>query len=264
MENVSTIRKPKFSNKNSALFVTWNICTLDSKSLIEEEVEEDDGDGQDEEERYQLRGCIGNFAPQPIISGLKDYAIIAGTQDPRFPPIKAKDFSRLKVKVSLLEDFTEIPYVPLDKVDKDLDVNNNLDFFYNRPHLSNWEVGVHGIKLKLVLENIASSKSKLSKLFKNHIHKEENNNESNDRVSKKRKYKVYSSTFLPEVASEQGWTKKETIKHLLQKSGFNDKISPFVLDSIRLTTYISTISTLSFNEYKKDLIQYTDKLKSIK
>lgn len=29
----------------------------------------------------------------------------------------------------------------------------------------------------------------------------------------------YHATFLPEVAKEQGWTKEETLKHLIRKAG---------------------------------------------
>lgn len=32
--------------------------------------------------------------------------------------------------------------------------------------------------------------------------------------------RVYSSTYLPGVAQEQGWTKYETLESLVQKSGY--------------------------------------------
>ena len=70
-----------------------------------------------------LRGCIGCFNELPLVEGLRDYAVIAGTKDPRFPPISEAELSGLKCGISLLHSF-----------EKGKDV---LD----------WEVGVHGIRL---------------------------------------------------------------------------------------------------------------------
>jgi len=33
--------------------------------------------------------------------------------------------------------------------------------------------------------------------------------------------RYYRGTFLPEVAKEQGWSKEETLKYLLQKAGIS-------------------------------------------
>ncbi|EXX79922.1 hypothetical protein RirG_000980 [Rhizophagus irregularis DAOM 197198w] len=46
--------EPEFENNQYPLFVTWNIVNH----------------GQ-----TRLRGCIGNFEPLPLHSGLKEYAI---------------------------------------------------------------------------------------------------------------------------------------------------------------------------------------------
>ncbi|KAH0786424.1 AMME syndrome candidate 1 protein-like [Histomonas meleagridis] len=70
-----------------------------------------------------LRGCIGCFNNLPLINGLREYAVIAGTKDPRFSPITESELSGLKCGISLLHSF--------EKVDNVLD----------------WEVGVHGIRL---------------------------------------------------------------------------------------------------------------------
>ena len=50
-----------------------------------------------------------------------------------------------------------------------------------------WEVGVHGISIRFRLGKNA--------------------------------YEEFSATFLPEVASEQGWDVRETMRHLIRKTG---------------------------------------------
>lgn len=70
-----------------------------------------------------LRGCIGTFQPQEIESGVRRFALTAGFQDSRFPPIKASEIPSLEVSVTLLANFT-----PIKKWD-------------------DWTVGDHGLKL---------------------------------------------------------------------------------------------------------------------
>ena len=90
----------KKTNDAYPLFVTWKI-----------------GDS--------LRGCIGNFQPLPLYSGLQEYAVVSGMEDPRFPPISAKEIPDLNVGISLLHTFEK---------GKDC-----LD----------WEVGKHGIDITI-------------------------------------------------------------------------------------------------------------------
>jgi uncharacterized protein (TIGR00296 family) len=70
-----------------------------------------------------LRGCIGCFDPLPLWDGLKEYAITAGMKDHRFSPISARELPQLSCAVSLLHSFEDCA-TPTD-----------------------WEVGVHGIRL---------------------------------------------------------------------------------------------------------------------
>lgn len=72
-----------------------------------------------------------------------------------------------------------------------------------------WEVGIHGIKLF---------------------------------------YKNYSSTFLPEVASEQGWDKKTTLQYLLKKSGSKANFDNVYKD-IKIVRYQSQKDTTTYKEY---------------
>jgi AmmeMemoRadiSam system protein A len=52
----------------------------------------------------QLRGCIGTFAPtQPTIGEeIIRNAVSAGTEDPRFWPVKAEELSELTISVDIL------------------------------------------------------------------------------------------------------------------------------------------------------------------
>lgn len=69
-----------------------------------------------------LRGCIGCFNDLDLLDGLKDYAIIAGTKDHRFPPIKSDEIPKLECEVSLLHSFESCS-----------DIND-------------WTIGTHGLR----------------------------------------------------------------------------------------------------------------------
>ncbi|KAJ2430545.1 AMME syndrome candidate protein 1 protein, partial [Coemansia sp. RSA 2531] len=58
-----------------------------------------------------------------------------------------------------------------------------------------------------------------------------------------------TATFLPEIAKEQGWTKVETIDHLLMKGGYELTITSEMRQSIKLTRYQSQKAHLSYDEY---------------
>lgn len=60
-----------------------------------------------------------------------------------------------------------------------------------------------------------------------------------------------TATFLPEIASEQGWDKRETIDHLLRKGGMTQGITEGIREGVKLTRYQSRKACLAFEEYKK-------------
>ncbi|EPY42880.1 hypothetical protein AGDE_01043 [Angomonas deanei] len=132
-----------------------------------------------------LRGCIGNFSPAPLRAQLRDYAIAAAFEDPRFGPIKESELPKLACCVSLLHSF--------EKCEK----------------WDDWEIGKHGVKLT---------------------------------------YKTFRSTYLPSIPIEQGWTKEQTIKSLLAKGGFKDKVTDSVLKEVSATRY----------QVSKCCVNYTD------
>ena len=53
--------------------------------------------------RGQLRGCIGGLeARQPLAKDVREHAIAAALEDPRFPPVREDELSRIQIEVSRL------------------------------------------------------------------------------------------------------------------------------------------------------------------
>jgi uncharacterized protein len=51
----------------------------------------------------QLRGCIGALeAHQPLVDDVREHAVAAALEDPRFPPVREDELSRIQVEVSRL------------------------------------------------------------------------------------------------------------------------------------------------------------------
>ena len=112
--------------------------------------------------------------------------------------------------VSGLKDSRFNP-ISIDEV-KDLTVAVSLLVnFQERQNCMDWEVGKHGIQISF-------------------------------------DHGMYRGTYLPEVASEQNWNQEQTLRHLIQKTGFYGKFET-VKDQIELTTYESSKESLSFAEY---------------
>ncbi|KAI9104744.1 AMMECR1 domain-containing protein [Phlyctochytrium arcticum] len=162
---------PDFPDDKYPLFVTWNTLHKDGSA--------------------RLRGCIGNFDPLPLHSGLKDYALTSALRDRRFSPITSAELPKLSCAVSLLTEFE--------------DGDGHLD----------WEVGKHGIWI-----------------------------EFEDASGRKR-----TATYLPEVASEQGWSKEEAVDSLLRKGGFSGPITNGTRNAIVLTRYQSSKTSVHYPDY---------------
>ena len=59
----------------------------------------------------------------------------------------------------------------------------------------------------------------------------------------------YSGTYLPGVATEQGWTKEETLSSLARKAGYRGQMTKELVDSISVTRYQSQKITLDYDNY---------------
>ncbi|MGB8980551.1 MAG: AmmeMemoRadiSam system protein A [Anaerolineales bacterium] len=54
-------------------------------------------------EHGQLRGCIGSLEPyQPLAEDVREHAVAAALQDPRFPPLQPEEVGRIEIEVSRL------------------------------------------------------------------------------------------------------------------------------------------------------------------
>jgi uncharacterized protein (TIGR00296 family) len=77
-------------------------------------------------------------------------------------------------------------------------------------------------------------------------------------INFKYKNKEYGSTFLPEVAPEQGWDQKTTLQYLVRKSGkknennigYKGKIEE-IFNDIKTTRYQSKKDKITFEQYKE-------------
>lgn len=92
---------PSIPNENCPIFVTYKYTKNDD-----------------------LRGCIGNFEPQPLHQQLREYAVVAALEDQRFKPMTLKDLPKITCTISLLHSFE--PCASWD----------------------DWTVGTHGIRIK--------------------------------------------------------------------------------------------------------------------
>ncbi|KAH7155190.1 AMMECR1 domain-containing protein [Dactylonectria estremocensis] len=79
-----------------------------------------------------------------------------------------------------------------------------------------WEIGVHGIRLSFY-----------------------------DRGRR------YGSTYLPDVASEQGWTQDETLFSLIRKAGWMGNRKHWKDLELKITRYQGKRSTLEYDDFKK-------------
>lgn len=59
----------------------------------------------------ELRGCIGALeAYQPLVDDVREHAVAAAMQDPRFPPVSESELNRISIEVSHLSVPRELKY----------------------------------------------------------------------------------------------------------------------------------------------------------
>ena len=59
----------------------------------------------------QLRGCIGAIeAYQPLADDVREHAVAAALEDPRFPPVREDELNRIQIEVSRLTRPVQIEY----------------------------------------------------------------------------------------------------------------------------------------------------------
>jgi len=87
--------------------------------------------------------------------------------------------------------------------------------FETAANLDDWEIGVHGVWIDFVdMQN-----------------------------------KARNAVYLPDVIPEQGWSKQETIKSLVRKSGCNAAVTDELRNRISLTKFQSTKASMSYEDW---------------
>ena len=64
-----------------------------------------------------------------------------------------------------------------------------------------------------------------------------------------RKGRQFSGTYLPNVATEQGWNQEETLISLIRKAGFKGQITADFINSLSVTRYQSQTCSFSYEQY---------------
>eukprot|EP01095_Lingulamoeba_sp_RSL-Kostka_P009916 TRINITY_DN346_c0_g1_i2.p1 TRINITY_DN346_c0_g1~~TRINITY_DN346_c0_g1_i2.p1 ORF type:complete len:201 (-),score=55.67 TRINITY_DN346_c0_g1_i2:153-755(-) len=118
-------------------------------------------------------------------------------------------------KISAFKDKRFNPIEPEEVEDLQCSVSLLTDF-EEVEDVYDWEVGTHGVLIEFACENSDNT---------------------------------YSATYLPEVASSQNWTKEETLRSLVKKSGYKLSRNHGIPDNIRLTRYMSSKHKLTYDQY---------------
>lgn len=188
---------PTFKDDKYPLFVTWNTLNRRGES--------------------RLRGCIGNFSPMSIRSGIAEYALVSALEDRRFRPIRRSELESLQCEVSLLTDFE--------------DAEDYLD----------WTIGTHGIYITFThpFYSAAANDSSNTPLSLT----------PTGRGSSSTSKRKYNATYLPDVMPAQGWTKIEAIDSAIHKAGWEGRINDDLRRSINLRRYQSSKTFVTWSEY---------------
>jgi len=173
----------------------------------------------------RLRGCIGSFEPLTLHEGLSEYALISAFRDTRFRKIEERELEKLECGISLLTDFE--------------DASSYLD----------WTLGVHGIYITFphpsalpVLSSPPSSSSTPSPLSSS-----TSLPSTRSRFSKPKR--LLTATYLPDVATDQGWTKIEAVDSAIRKAGWDGRINEDLRRSVKLRRYQSRKCVVGWDEY---------------
>lgn len=84
-------------------------------------------------------------------------------------------------------------------------------------HCLDWKIGEHGVILN----------------FKDRLDPDE----------------MWSATYLPDVAEQQGWSKQQTVDSLIRKTGYAGCITDHLRTSLTVTRYQSSVTKVAFQEY---------------
>lgn len=181
-------------NAKFPLFVTWDKYYGTNNGNNNNN--EDDDDDYDDSDEWHLRGCIGTFHDgDPLSTTLAEYAITSALHDIRFPRVTLRELPSLRCTVNLLTNFEDCETI------------------------DDWEIGVHGIRIRFALDG-----------------------------------RRYGSTYLPAVAEEQGWNRDETLVSLMRKAGWEGRRDSWrqaaERGGMRVERYRGDKEVVVYDEYK--------------
>lgn len=69
----------------------------------------------------ELRGCMGALeAYQPLVEDVREHAIMAALEDPRFPPVEPAELNRIRLEISRLTALLPLEYSSAEDLIKKL------------------------------------------------------------------------------------------------------------------------------------------------
>mmetsp|Transcript_5186 Transcript_5186/g.11923 ORF Transcript_5186/g.11923 Transcript_5186/m.11923 type:complete len:216 (-) Transcript_5186:342-989(-) len=86
-----------------------------------------------------------------------------------------------------------------------------------------WEIGIHGVTIEFCLSDDPR--------------------------------RVYSATYLPFVAAEQGWNHLETMDSLIRKSGYEGHVTERLRQALKITRFQGSKQSVTFDDYKLKRMQ---------
>lgn len=179
------------------------------------EVQEDGDDGVDGQDGTETASSI----PRPMFvtwntrsrSGDKRLRGCIGT----FEAQEIEHGLKTYAQISAFEDRRFNPISARELSSLDCEVTFLTDF-EDAPYPMAWDIGTHGL-----------------------------------RISFTHKSRRYSSTYLPHVASEQGWNKVQTLGSLMRKAGWNGKDEEWqTVPDLHVVRYQGRAIHVSFEEYR--------------
>lgn len=67
--------------------------------------------------------------------------------------------------------------------------------------------------------------------------------------SKTRPAHTLTATFLPHVATEQGWTQRDTLDHAIRKAGWSGKVDDALRAALQVTRYRSSKCSVTYDDW---------------
>lgn len=176
-------------------------------------------------------GSDGLIAGAVGLTGAPAGRLRSAFEDYRFNPITARELPSLSCGVSLLTTF-EPAAEPLD-----------------------WELGTHGIYVQLPNPLLYPNPPPAPPLPRGEAYASLRSLPKYDvdppARNPQRLPLLINATYLPDVAPQQGWTKREAVESAIRKAGWNGEIGEALWGSLRVTRYQSRKAEAEYDEWRE-------------